>query len=130
MPAYQNVAIQTAVNTALSTSTEKQLIDSGRVSVSMATMRAVVTAVCNITAAVGTTQVVANLYRGSGILGVQVQQSNVTLVAGNSGDVNVCFSEQVRNQDFAEYTFSVQALGATGSGNVVWAILRVDLING
>lgn len=130
MPAYQNVSIQFGTLATLTAATEGQVLDSGRVAVSMPTMRAIVTALASVALAAGCTQLTAKIHRGAGIGGATLQTSTINTTASTQQDISIGFSEQLLNADFAEYTFSLAQVGAGTNATVAWALLRVDLING
>lgn len=131
MPVYQNVGITFNPGpVTLVTTTEAVILDSGRIPVSMATMRAVVTAVANVQMGTGGTLLSARIRKGSGISAPAMIVNTINTTAGWWQDINCVWSEQVLNNDFVEYTFTLAQQGASTNGSVVWGALRVDLING
>lgn len=130
MPVYQNVAMVYASGLTVQQSAETQILDSGRVAVSMPTMRSVVTVLANVSVAASNTTLNGRLHRGPGILGATLLTTTINTTSGWSQDISIVFSEQVLNAESVEYTFSLIQNGAGGPGTANWAVLRVDLING
>lgn len=130
MPVYQNVGVTYATNVVTTGNSEQLVLDSGRVAVVLPTMRAVVTALASVQLSASNTGLTARIRRGSGLAATQAQISTINTTSSWQQDLSIGFSEQVLNQEFVEYTFTVQTTAGAANATVIWAVLRIDLING
>ena len=110
---------------------EAQVAYSGRVQVTLPTVRAIIKGWLNASSATGTTNWFVRIHRGNGVAGAAIgQASMVTITAGNSYDIWVEASEQLLNMEFVDYTLTLQASGGTAATFFQAAMLEVELING
>jgi hypothetical protein len=108
-----------------------QVAYSGRVQVTLPTVRAIIKGWVNTVAATGTTMFQLRIYRGNGLAGTVIgNASAVTVTAGNYFDIWVEASEQLLNMEFVDYTLGFTAVGASGGTSFNGAMLEVELING
>ncbi len=110
---------------------ETLMVYSGKVDLSLQTARLVIKAWLQITLAAGTTGLILRLRRGNGVTGALVAGGNTEtagLAAGKVCDLDLNFSEQLVNQDFADYSLTVQQAGAPANTLANIATIEVELL--
>jgi len=113
------------------TSAQTQILYSGRVQVTLPTVRAVVKGFMNITSGTSCVILQARVYRGQFATGSGVG-SNIlrNTTAGNSDELNFAWSEQLLNVEYVDYSVTLTCVSATAASTVNIGLLEIELING
>ena len=123
--------VVTASALATVTNTELLLAYSGRMEANLATLRSIIRGWCQIVLSAATTGLITRFRRGNGITGTQVAGGNTqTVSASTTVTVDLQFSEQLINVEFADYSFTVQTVAAGANSTINLAQIEVESING
>jgi hypothetical protein len=115
----------------VTTTTETLVAYSGRAEISFQTIRALVKGWLQIATGTGTTGLQLRLRRGNGVGGSLLAGGNTQVVSASAtDDFNIISAEQLLNQEYQDYSFTVQQVGATGNATVNLGSIEVEMING
>jgi hypothetical protein len=104
---------------------------SGRVEIPYQTIRAIIKGWLQAGWATGTTGVILRLRRGNGITGAVIAGGNTEpATAATASDLTIKWAEQLLNAEYADYSLTVQQVGATANGTINLSAIEVEMING
>jgi len=105
---------------------------SGRVQVTLPTVRAIVKCFCNCVPGPSTTSFRLRLFRGNTNTGTPMGNSAFIVPAAGAlaAEITLTWSEQLLSMEYVDYSVWLQQAAATGSGTTQMVLLEVELING
>jgi hypothetical protein len=112
----------------LTTTTENVAVSSGPVTATRPTVNVCVIGYAEVTTGADTTDLTPRIRRGTAITGTLVSEENdidVQAAAGSTEQIMGMACEQRSNVATVEYSFTVDQVGATGNGSVVYAVIMV-----
>jgi hypothetical protein len=117
----------------LVTTTETLVAYSGQVRCTFQSMRAFISGWVLVVYGATTTGVILRIRRGNGITGAVVAGGNTEtagVAAATVQGLNIKFSETIVNGEFADYSLTVQQVGATTAGTAQMGSIEAELTNG
>lgn len=113
------------------TNTELLIAYSGRVEITLPTVRSIIRGWLQIALSAATTGMITRIRRGNGITGAVVAGGNTqTVGASTTVDANLIFAEQLLNAEFADYSFTIQTVAAGANSTINLSSIEVETING
>lgn len=118
----QKLSTKKTADTILVTVAETDVVEVGDITTGGPGKKVRVSGWAQVTAGVGTTAITAKIKEGRGTAGAVVGEGNpVTVVAGNTIEVEVETEQQPGDVDHQAYTLTIQQTAATGNGTVLQA---------
>lgn len=114
----------------VTTTAETLVAYTGRVECNLPTLTSIIEGWLSITTGTGVTALVLKLRRGDGITGTVVATATVFNTASQLVEHSIKFSEQLINQEYADYSLTVTQTGATGNGSITNGHVMCSQING
>ena len=131
MSNYLQVQVASSAALVTTANTELLIAYSGRMEANLATLRSIIKGWAQIALSAGTTGLITRFRRGNGITGTVVAGGNTqTVTASTTVTVDLQFSEQLLNVEFADYSFTVQTVAAGANSTINLAQIEVGSING
>lgn len=129
MPDVKELAIGAATtNVTVTTTTETEAVQSGRIAVPSQRVRAIIVAIINLDSGAGTTAVTPRIRRGTTTSGTLVSEAIAhETTAAEAATWVVAAEEELTDLGHVEYIASVEQAGASGNGTVNNALILVFL---